>query len=216
MPLEYYEQAGAEGRSVNNSAYVQSLCEARDEGGFIDLLRSMEPEAQSYVRRYIGDGHGASDVLQMAYMNALRGFRTQTYDPTRPLRPWYYSVLTRAALDFQRREKKFVHTFHFGAYEMTRNGETSEELAGIDLLSDDYDPTVQIQLDECHDILRSEIIRLLSPEQCDLMRRFYGRQQKYREIAEELGVPLGTVKSRLFHIINILRDQSCKRLVNAA
>lgn len=165
---------------------------------FDELVQRYERELYSYLRRYLGNAEMAEDVFQMAFL--LVHLKVQKFEPGRKFRPWLYAVATNAAIDAQRRDKRHR------AVSLDRIGTQDQEarLADI-LLSQDPDPLteatrledggwVQNALDQLTDQMRS-VVNLV-----------YYQGLKYREAADVLDIPVGTVKSRLHAAIQKLND----------
>lgn len=201
MPLETRDQAG-EG-TIDDRDYVRSLCEASDEAGFFALLKSIEPQAFSYARRYLGDTELAEDALQQANVNALNAFRTGRFDATKRLYPWYFSVVTNAAIDLLRRNKR-----HSGALRLDMRhaiGDEGAEGTLANLLAVDDDPSAHMEIEEARASVRASVDAL--PEALmDPIELHYWNGLKYREIADELGIPEGTVKSRMHAAVLKMRE----------
>jgi RNA polymerase sigma-70 factor (ECF subfamily) len=143
----------------------------------------------------------AEDVFQAAFL--LVHLKCQQFEVGRRFRPWLYAIATNAAIDAQRRDKRHraISLDRVGA---KRSQQESAKLADI-LVSEDPSPLreasrmesalwVQSALDELSEQMRSVVCLV------------YYQGLKYREAAEVLNVPVGTVKSRLHAAIQKLNE----------
>lgn len=200
MPLGSPESAVT--RSIEDRDYVRSLCESGDMEMLFQLISTIRREAWSYACRYCGNAEDADDVLQQADINALRGLRAGQFNAEQRLRPWYYSIITNAAIDHGRRNKR-----HHAALSIDRPnsvGDDGVESTIANLLRIDDDPTTGAEeTDEMRYFLHA-FGSISEQHQQILLERFvYG--SRYREIAATMGSPLGTVKSRMHAAVQALR-----------
>lgn len=142
-----------------------------------------------YLRRFLGRDDLAADVFQNAFIAVFS--KARQYEPGRPARPWLYAVATNAAIDAQRREKRQRVQ---PADPLPGNGDARTVL---DLESDPGpDPAAWVDLEEQKQEVRKAVDEL--PENLrGVIVLAYFQGMRYQEIAEILGIPLGTVKSRM-------------------
>lgn len=190
-------------RSIEDRDYVRGLCAAGDEAGFFALLQGIERQALSFARRFVRDAELADDALQLANVNALGAFRAGTFDPTKRLLSWYLSVLANAAIDLMRREKRHAVTLSLDyPYAV---GDQGAEGTLANLLAVDDDPAVSVETDETRARVRAAVDAL--PENLrDPIQLSYWRDLRYREIAHELRIAEGTVKSRMSRAARKMRE----------
>ncbi len=159
---------------------------------FAVLVRRYEGELYGYLRRYLGDGELAEDVFQNTFVQVFT--KIGQYEAGRPVRPWLYTIATHQAIDALRRQ---------GRHQAVRLDQEREELAGADvatllglLESRGPGPLEQMQSEERRQLVRASVDRL--PEflrQVVVLAYYQG--MKYKDVADVLGIPVGTVKSRL-------------------
>ncbi len=141
---------------------------------------------QSYGRlvfaiafKVLGDRGLAEDATQQTFVQAWRG--ASTYDPGRPLGAWISTIAKRVAIDVYRRERRH------------RN------LVDVDTASDSSLITLPPSVDQLNDVaeVRRALDELPATDR-DLIRMQHFDELSHAEIARELEIPLGTVKSRTF------------------
>jgi RNA polymerase sigma-70 factor (ECF subfamily) len=149
----------------------------RFAGGDDDTVRSVYERYGRAVHTVafsiVRDSATAADVVQATFVKAWRA--AGTFDPDRELGPWLYTIARRQAIDTLRRERRFepVEPDALDVVELPPSLERAWEAWQVRLAVD------QLPDDE------REIVRLAW---------FVGLS--HPEIAERLGVPVGTVKSR--------------------
>lgn len=188
--------------SIDDQDYVRVLCDRGDELCFFALLQTMERQAYAYARRYVNDATLAEDVMQLAYMNALKGFRAKSYDPARKLRPWFYTIITRVAIDLLRKNKHYAHQVSVDKRHGPRDAD--ESLSVADLLTEVRDPAERMDRSERASMLAACISSLSGDQRDAIMLILEGC--KYAEVAATLDIPLGTAKSRVHAAKKALRE----------
>lgn len=159
---------------------------------FGTLVRRYERELYGYLRRYLGDDSLAEDVFQNTFLQVY--LKSGQYQPGRPVRPWLYTIATNQAIDALRRNGRHQAVRLDEARGDAGDGET----AGLmDLLHGRDDCPVQAAAaEERRGQVRAGVERLPGFLKQVLILAYY-QGLKYREIADILDIPVGTVKSRL-------------------
>jgi RNA polymerase sigma-70 factor (ECF subfamily) len=143
------------------------------------LARRWHPRHLAHARRLLGRADWAADAVQEAWVSIVRGlWRLQ--DPAR-FPAWSYAIVTRRCHDLLRAS---------GAPEIP--------------MAEDHEPKVSDATEAVSDLRRG--LRSLSLEQQAAVALFYREGLSVAEIAEALDVPVGTVKTRLFHARRLLRQ----------
>ena len=167
----------------------------RDEGqtaDFNELMRRYERELYRYLVRYLGDSAGAEDVFQNTFLQVH--LKRGLYEDGRPFRPWLYAIATHQAVDTLRKSGRHPTV---SLDQRSASSEDAEPGALIDLLvNSGPGPLAELQQRERQEWVRQSIDRLPVTLREALILAYY-EDLKYREIAEILKIPVGTVKSRL-------------------
>jgi RNA polymerase sigma-70 factor (ECF subfamily) len=156
------------------------------------LVRRYERELYGYLRRYLGDGSLAEDVFQNTFLQLY--VKSGQYQPGRPVRPWLYTIATHQAVDALRRGGRRPAVSLEQAGEGNGDGEPSSLAASLE--GRDPGPFEAAADQEQRERVRAAVDRLpdfLRP----VLLLTYFQGLKYREVAEVLDIPVGTVKSRL-------------------
>jgi RNA polymerase sigma-70 factor (ECF subfamily) len=156
------------------------------------LVRRYERELYGYLVRYLGDRDLADDVFQNTFLQLYT--KAGTYESGRPVRPWLYTIATHQAIDAMRRNGRRQVLSLDQARDEQPDGEVKSLLEMIESRSPG--PADNVQGKEQQEQVRNSVDRL--PEflrQVVVLAYYQGL--KYREIADILEIPVGTVKSRL-------------------
>ena len=188
---------------LSDEGLLERYCSGGDRLAFAELVSRYERELYSYLRRYLNDGVLAEDAFQMTFMQVH--LKCSQFDSERKFRPWLYTIATNQAIDAQRRNKR-----HRGvSLDRPRATANSEDDLNtlVDLLvSRENDPATNFETAR-----QAEWVRKAVDALPDLLRGtltlVYYQGLKYREAADVLGVPVGTVKSRIHAAILKLNEE---------
>jgi len=170
---------------------------------FETLVHRYERELFSYLRRYLGDAEMAEDCFQATFLQVH--LKAEQFQEGRRFRPWLYTIATNQAIDARRRNRRHI------AVSLDRAGGETEEVGKlIDLLvSDEPDPQVELDHEEQKRAVR-RVVDEMPDAYRDAVMLVYYQGLKYREAAEILSIPVGTVKSRL-HTALVKIDEAYRR-----
>jgi RNA polymerase sigma-70 factor (ECF subfamily) len=167
----------------------------RDSGrteDFEELVHRYERELYRYLARYLGDQVLAEDVFQNTFLQVH--LKRGLYEEGRPVRPWLYSIATHQAIDAMRKAGRHPT---LSLDQRAASSESNDAGGLIDLLvSEGPGPLAELQGQERAKWVR-ECVAKLPDTLRETLSLAYNKDLKYREIAEILNIPVGTVKSRL-------------------
>lgn len=156
------------------------------------LVRRYQRELFGYLRRYVNDEHLAEDIFQLTFV-ALYA-KINQYEKGRPARPWIYAIATNQAIDAMRRVGRRPTVSIESAEVENQEGER-RGLCEL-LESKETNPLEHADLSELRTLVRATVDRLPDFLRVVVILAYY-QGLKYQDIADILGIPLGTVKSRL-------------------
>jgi RNA polymerase sigma-70 factor (ECF subfamily) len=163
-----------------------------ERGAFEMLVQRYQRELYSYLRRYLGDAALAEDAFQATFLQVH--LKKEHFDPKRRFRPWLYTIATNQAIDAQRRNKRHRMVSLDRRNQMDDEGDVGTLLQL--LVSKEPDAESNLEQEERQEWIRTAVDNLPEPLRAALALVYY-QGLKYREAAEILGVPVGTVKSRM-------------------
>ena len=161
-------------------------CQDGEGAALEELVRRWQPRLLRHAQRLTDDLDTASDVLQEAWIAMVRGIG-KLDDPAR-FPAWAYRIVTHKCADWTRRT--------------TRQRRMKDEVSHQPMATS---APPQVERDEeTHRV--QQAIALLPQDRQSLLALFYLQGLGVAEIAKHLGIPRGTVKSRLFHARNALKQ----------
>jgi RNA polymerase sigma-70 factor (ECF subfamily) len=178
---------------------VVALARHGQEAAYRELVRRYERPVFSLVYRMVRDRELAEDLAQETFVKALNAI--ESYRPEFKFSSWIFKIANNAAIDHLRRRE--LDTLSLDG---SPHAETPEAIEATALQIGDRQETAleEVEARELGGEIETAIARL-RPEyrSCILLRHVEGRA--YEEIAEILGLPLGTVKTYIHRARNELR-----------
>jgi len=169
------------------------------EDGFEELVRRYQRPIAAYVYRMVGDYESALDLTQEVFIkvyNSLRRYRSEFKFST-----WIYKIAHNSAVDHLRRQ---------GGRELALQREFDGEQYDLPIESRRPSPEQESERAE----RRVEIERVVSELPAayrELVVLRHSHDLSYDEIADVTGLPLGTVKNRLFRAREVMRRAFVER-----
>lgn len=146
---------------------------AGNEDAVREVYRRYGHLVYSVAFKILGDRPLAEDATQKTFVQAWKA--AGRFDPSRSLESWLATIARRAAIDVYRHERRF----------------RASELDDSVLVS--MPPSAE-QLSDIWDVRRA--LQLIPEQDRDLLKLHHFRGLTHAEIAVELAIPIGTVKSR--------------------
>ena len=170
-------------------ADIRAVAERGDRVAFARIFAFYGPRVKAYLRRLGAEDAVAEDLTQDVMLAIWR--RAQQFDRTRAaLSTWVYTIARNKRIDALRRERRP----EFDPEDPALVGDNESAPRG-----DHFAETEQARR------VVMDAVAKLPPEQAQLLRVFYFDEKPHSVIADELGLPLGTVKSRLRLALSKLR-----------
>ena len=185
-----FPAAGAGDGAVSDEELLRRCRADDDSAAFASLVHRYERELLSYLRRYLGNAEMADDVFQATFLQVH--LKKEQFEEGRRFRPWLYTIATNQAIDAQRRNRR-----HRMASLDNRSGGSEDVAALVEMLAGDgRTADEQMEDEEAREWVRRAVNELPDTLKSTLVL-VYNQGMKYREAADVLGIPVGTVKSRL-------------------
>jgi RNA polymerase sigma-70 factor (ECF subfamily) len=185
---------------TTDECLLRAFVEGGDRASFEALVRRYQHEVYNYLRRYLGDDDVAEDAFQLTFVQVYR--KAAQFDLERRFRPWLYGVATNQAIDLQRRNKRRIHQSLDISSRQPHSRGTTHASSIPDHRAPAQDPLEQAELQER---MRAAIETVGEPGRSAL-ELIYLQGLAYRDAAEVLKVPVGTVKSRVHAAIRKLAN----------
>ena len=181
---------------------LMRYCQEGDEYAFAELFRRYEGPALSFICRMIGDRNRTEALGQEAFLRIFKD--AKRYEYPRSFSTWFYTIvrnLCKNELRWRSRHPTVSieeNLSHAGGHDpealhIGDNLHSSTTTPLDQLVGDELTRKLEAALDGLPDLEREILI----------LNRFQGL--KYREIAEVVGLPVGTVRSRMHVALERLR-----------
>src|SRR5678815_4006038 len=185
--------------SLVNDCELVSTAISGTEGSFEELVRRYQRPISAYVYRMVGDYESALDLTQEIFIKvygSLRRYRAEFKFST-----WIYKIAHNCAVDHLRRnagrERSLLAGLEGDQYELPiESGNLSPEQE-----SERRERRLEIEF----------VVRSLPAAYRELIALRHSQDLTYEEIVEVTGLPLGTVKNRLFRAREMMRKQFVER-----
>jgi RNA polymerase sigma-70 factor, ECF subfamily len=147
------------------------------------------PELYRFARRALGDAGLAEEAVQEAFLRAWQA-ADRFDDRLGSLRTWLFAILRNVVIDLSR--ARAVRPRLAAVDQLT--SEPMLDLSGVETIES---VLVAWQVEEALD--------KISPEHREALLEVHTKGRSYAEVAAERGVPVGTIKSRVFYGLKALR-----------
>ncbi|MBC8065714.1 MAG: sigma-70 family RNA polymerase sigma factor [Chlorobia bacterium] len=175
--------------------------EPHEEARFNELLDETYKKVYNMAYRLAGTRSDAEDLTQEAFFRAYRSFRD--FEGDRPFENWIFRIVTRLFLDLLRNRRRRVKVVSYDA-PLQRDG------ADDNLYFDMADSKPNVEQTIMNSSLSEEMqaaLESLSPEQRTLIVLADVENVPYKDIAEMLDKPVGTIRSRLHRTHKLIRHR---------
>ena len=172
---------------------------AGQSAGFEELVRRYQRPITSYVYRMLGDYESSLDVTQEVFIKVYNSLHKYSFDYK--FSTWIYRIAHNASVDHMRRNSVTPQSLEV---------ENSDGSFQIQLESRAASPEQDRERSEWRSEIET-VVKCLPSVYRDLILLRHSRDMSYDEIAEVTGLPLGTVKNRLFRAREMMREMFIQR-----
>ncbi|MFX4262198.1 RNA polymerase sigma factor [Pelotomaculum propionicicum] len=159
------------------------LSQSGDNEAFAQLVRKYSPDAYRTAFMVLRDRNEVEDVVQESFLTCYRKIKSFRMESS--FKTWLYRIVVNRCYDRLRKRNREIDALNKMSLNL-RN--VSDDINGIESRLD----------------LR-EVIQGLRPEHRLVLTLYYGMDFGVQKVADMLGVPVGTVKSRLNSARNMIR-----------
>jgi len=164
---------------------------AGEEEAFWELVGQYKDSLYAFLRRFLNHSDMADDVFQETFLQLY--VSRDTFDLSKPLRPWLFTIAANKAKDALRRNQRADST-NLGSLFDSEDSSIDDVLNTLD--HDERMPYDDLIKDETAASVKRVIARM--PEKLrEILILGYFHKFSYAQIAGILHIPVGTVKSRL-------------------
>lgn len=160
---------------------------------FEDLVNAYKQKAYYVALGFVGNHEDALDLSQDAFVKAFKAIKT--FDLNSPFFPWFYKIIKNHCLNYIKKNQR------------VRNDSLEELEEETFAQFEDDKPTPRDMYEESETRINLwRAIDRLKPDFREIIIMKHFHNLSYKEIAEALNIPIGTVMSRLFNARQELRE----------
>jgi RNA polymerase sigma-70 factor, ECF subfamily len=169
---------------------------AGDRRAFDALVSQLRARAFHVAYGLVASRDDAMDLTQEAFLKIYRA--RASFDECQPFLPWFHRILKNTCISFLRKRR--------GLKPISLDQESDSDIPALDPPSDAPPVGTELVQNEVQRGFRSALAQL-SPADREVLALRHFEDLSYTAIAAALGVPEGTVMSRLFHARRRLRER---------
>jgi RNA polymerase sigma-70 factor (ECF subfamily) len=167
-----------------------------DERAFRELVSRYKNSLYAFLKRFLNQRDLIEDVFQETFLQLFTS--RDSFDPERPLRPWLFTIAANKAKDALRKQQRSsavpIGTISDGeqaSFDDVLNSLTSVETR----------PYETLERGELAERVR-EVVANMPESAREILILAYFNKFSYKQMAQILSIPIGTVKSRLHTAVN--------------
>jgi RNA polymerase sigma-70 factor, ECF subfamily len=181
--------------TLTDEGSVIERCKKGDREAFASIVQHYRKPAYYVALGYVGRPDDALDLSQDAFVNAFRHIKR--FDTTKSFFPWFYSILKNLCMNhlnrIRRRKEDSID-------------EMEEEEGQVRIPIETIDPEDAVVQKDLEEKIGQAMLRL-RPREREIIILQHFQDYSYQEIANLLGLPIGTVMSRLYSARRSLRRE---------
>ncbi len=162
-----------------------------DEAAFREIVSRYKNSLYAFLKQFLSRQDLVEDVFQETFLQLFTS--RESFDPSRPLRPWLFTIAANKAKDALRKSQR-IAAIPIGTLS------DSEEMSFDDVLntlsSDSTMPYEELEQGETAARV-AQIIANMPDNLREILILAYFNKFSYKQMASILSIPIGTVKSRL-------------------
>src|SRR5438105_11591890 len=189
-------------KAVYDYNLVKAALGKGDQKAYAELMDRYRDSVYYMLLKMVNNKDDADDLTIEAFGKAFK--RLHQYTPNFAFSTWLFKIATNNCIDFIRRKKKM--TFSIDKNMENDNGQEMQ----YEIKSPMLDPEEKM-IKKQKAIVMRDVVEKLKPRYKRLVELRYFQERSYEEIADELQLPLGTVKAQLFRarefLYQILKNQ---------
>ena len=181
--------------NLTEEGSIIERCQKGDREAFAFIVQKYMKPAYYVALGYVGKPEDALDLSQDAFVNAFRHIKR--FDPSKTFFPWFYSILKNLCMNHlnrvRRRREESID-------------EMCEEEGQVPIPVETVNPEQSAVQTDLEKKIGLALLRL-KPKEREIVILQHLQDFSYQEIADLLGIPMGTVMSRLYSARRALRRE---------
>ncbi len=176
-------------KAVKDYYLVREAIDKGNQKAYAELMSRYKDSIYFMLLKMVNNRDDADDLTIEAFGKAFKNIHQ--YTPDYAFSTWLFKIATNNCIDYIRKKRKNTLSIDKGF-----ENENGEDIA-LEVKSDGIDPEERMMKKQKMETMR-EVVDKLKPRYKTLVELRYFRELSYEEIAEEMSLPLGTVKAQLF------------------
>ena len=173
-----------------------------DQKAYAELMSRYKDSIYFMLLKMVNNRDDAEDLTIEAFGKAFKNLHQ--YTPDFAFSTWLFEIATNNCIDFIRRKRKYTFSI-----DKSMENDSGQEMQ-FEIKSPMLDPEEKMIKKQKAALMR-DVVEKLKPRYKRLVELRYFQERSYEEIADELQLPLGTVKAQLFRarefLYQILKNQ---------
>jgi RNA polymerase sigma-70 factor (ECF subfamily) len=167
-----------------------------DLRAFDALFRMLRGRAFHIAYSMVGSREDAMDLAQETFMRVFKA--RESFDTSKPFLPWFHRILRNTCFSFLRKGRRVRER---SLHQVNSEGDPID----FEIVATNLDPSLEASQTETEQLYWNAM-QQLSARDREILTLRHQEDLSYKEIAEALDIPDGTVMSRLFHARRRMRD----------
>lgn len=178
---------------TTDSEFIQRVIEG-DQRAYAELVDRHKDKAMTLAVRMLKNRSEAEEALQDAFVRAYRAL--PSFERKSSFSTWFYRIVFNVCSTVLNKR---------GNNNLLSIDEQNDDEMKIEIPSADDEPDIELESKEFSEIVRREIATM-DESYSSILTMFFLQEMSYEEIISVTGLPLGTVKNRLFRARMQLRS----------
>lgn len=166
-----------------------------DQKAYAELLERYRDSIYFMLLKMVNNKSDADDLTIEAFGKAFKNL--SQYSPSYAFSTWLFKIASNNCIDFLRKKRNNLISIDGGM------NDHHEMEPTIHVRDENLDPEEHMVRDQIVNLMRT-VVKKLKPRYRQLIELRYFQELSYEEIAEELDLPIGTVKAQLFRARELL------------
>jgi RNA polymerase sigma-70 factor (ECF subfamily) len=183
-------------KAIRDYSLVRNAIDKNDQRAYADLMNNYRESLYMLMYKMVNDHYDAEDLTIEAFGKAFRNLTHYTSDYA--FSTWLFKIASNNCMDFLRKK-------HRNPYELEKSFDQNEDnRTSFEPNDDKPTPEEKLFAKEKSKQVR-QLVETLKPHYRELIELRYFDELSYEEISEQLQIPVGTVKGKLFRAKNMLQ-----------
>lgn len=176
-------------KAIKDYKIVRRAVDHGDQKAYAELMSRYKDSIYYMLLKMVNNRDDAEDLTIEAFGKAFRNIKQ--YTPDYAFSTWLFKIATNNCIDFIRKKRKLMLSIDRGF-----ENEDGQDIT-LEIKSEGPSPD-DVMMKKQKVLMMKDVVEKLKPRYRRLVELRYYQELSYEEIADELKLPLGTVKAQLF------------------